>query len=662
MKYVSLATTKPAPIPKKTALDPNIVIILICCGVIAILGIAQVIMGNGGKKGKVATARWATEAEIQAGRAEGLKAIAKPKFNRAALYISEPVGCEPELPFAGSSKKVKIRAKGIFAQIHRSILIVGGAGSGKTASVINPLLLSAIAQGFSIFLYDFKFGIGGQSEALIPFALKMGYKVRIFAPGIPCTLSFNLNALIKSSKDLAGAKQIVTVISDNTGESDAKKDNFFDPAGSVILTGAFVMTKWVAEVENDSSLDNILMVNQILNLPNLAARLVANRDRIPPWIYAAFAIIASNHNPQSKSNAEGGIMMTAQKILAPLVLPNYLPAFCGDSSFPCIDPEDPLAVDGKSVVVFGVDKKTRDNTIPIIATCIQQLVSHNLKPGRKAPPVISLDEYASIKLKSALDWIVQERYNGCSILFGIQYREQLEARYGKSWGEGFEANCATKFDLNPGSESAAATLSKTLGEEDVEIETQSTSVNSGKGGGGRSRSTSKQLHRRPLMTSQDITQMSEGECVIRSPGVKGGGKKGLPFRYTFRYDADRADKFEEVNRRNFTKVIKTLEAARAPVNDVDWSERMGDYTAILEKLLPLPEDPQAQSNSSKSKNMLRGSELISKINDKLLISKIQPDRVYEIPPMFMENGVPKFKQSQIVEIIEYNNNINNIGF
>jgi hypothetical protein len=36
-----------------------------------------------------------------------------------------------------------------------------GAGSGKTANAIDPAILSALRQGFSLALYDFKFGTGG---------------------------------------------------------------------------------------------------------------------------------------------------------------------------------------------------------------------------------------------------------------------------------------------------------------------------------------------------------------------------------------------------------------------------------------------------------------------------------------------------------------------
>jgi type IV secretory pathway TraG/TraD family ATPase VirD4 len=58
---------------------------------------------------------------------------------------------------------------------------MGGPGSGKTFSVIDQALLSAIDQGFPVLLYDFKYPT--QSKRIAGYAKSKGYKVNIFAPG-----------------------------------------------------------------------------------------------------------------------------------------------------------------------------------------------------------------------------------------------------------------------------------------------------------------------------------------------------------------------------------------------------------------------------------------------------------------------------------------------
>jgi ATP:corrinoid adenosyltransferase len=65
------------------------------------------------------------------------------------------------------------------------IAVSGGSGKGKSASMIRPIAYDAIAQGFSIYVYDFKYDEPNDSLActLVPMAVKAGYQVHIFAPG-----------------------------------------------------------------------------------------------------------------------------------------------------------------------------------------------------------------------------------------------------------------------------------------------------------------------------------------------------------------------------------------------------------------------------------------------------------------------------------------------
>jgi hypothetical protein len=70
----------------------------------------------------------------------------------------------------------------------RSVLVLGSPGSGKTASAIDPMIESALAQGIPVLLYDKK---GDQMRLHAPLAARYGYEVHVLAPGEPYSGVFN---------------------------------------------------------------------------------------------------------------------------------------------------------------------------------------------------------------------------------------------------------------------------------------------------------------------------------------------------------------------------------------------------------------------------------------------------------------------------------------
>jgi type IV secretion system protein VirD4 len=655
MKSVNQTSTVPTipHLPKLPKLDPSLLPI---GGLVILWIILHNIRHRVGKKAKTATARWAHDRELKRCRQMGKTAIAKPQFNKAAYYITEPVGTLPVSPQqAARGTNIKV----YLPQINRGMLVVGGAGSGKTANAIDPAILSALRQGFSLALYDFKFGTGGQSELIIPYALSQGYQVRILAPGFDISQTCNLLDRLKDDKDLAGARELVEVISENTGESDTKKDNFFDPAGNAVLSGAFLMAKWVAIKENNPDLANILMVNQILSLSNLSLRLIAAKDDIEPWVYSAFSVLTGSSSSDGKNVTEAGILANAVKTLAPLVLPNFLPAFCGTSTFPHFDPQDPLKVDGKQLVVFGVDKDNRASTIPLVATAMQQIISHNLKPGRAQPLVIALDEFPTLSLKVVLNWLNEERFNGASIIVGVQYLGQIIARYGKDWSDGFLASCATKIWFNPGEDSTAQYISKSLGEEELSIVNDSRTYNfntgGSKNGSDGSRSVNDQLHKKALIEAHAVRQFPQGACVIESPGVGTKGVAGVPFQHRFSFSERESGAVRDKSAREFARVRELIVEGQGGEARVDYSYKLAEYNQILERLLPLPES-QAEAMGKEPLHLL-GSKIsthFSGLGYDISEFAIEPARRYYIPPTLIKGGKFSIEIQDLPQVLAFN--------
>jgi type IV secretion system protein VirD4 len=562
----------------KIKADPQLTVI---CLLLIGIAIMTLLRSRIPKKGKTARARWANVDDIKNSKKAGLACVGKKsQFNDAAYYIQEPIGMPPQ------QWKSPDKAKNILflSQINCGTLVIGGAGWGKTLNFIEPAAISAILENCSIVLFDYKFDNNGLAESLMPVAIDRGYQVRALAPGSVLSGTFNIFDLVKNSADLAGVREVIACLVRNNTSKDAKTDGFFDPGGRTILEGAFLMARWVAEYLNVPSYANILMASQILSLSNLSKRLELHREKIPTWCYSAFSILTSSSGEGEKNNTEGGLLATAAKFLSPMIIPNFLDNFCGTSTFPCFNPDEPLKVDGKQMIVFGVNQASEQSTLPLIATALEQIVSYNLKYHRERPLVIILDEFDTLNMPVVLDWLNRYRSSGCSLIIGIQYLGQLE-KYGKARAEGFLASCATKIWFNPGNPETAKVLSDLLSKQEIELPTVSRSTNSGKGSG-TSRTTGTQLHQVSLLEPHEPLNFPKGTCVIQAPTVGNKDEVALPYKHSFKFSKKLNAKFRAESKQKY-RVLCDVARRSKPEGQQDYAQLMREYYQILNDILPL---------------------------------------------------------------------------
>jgi type IV secretion system protein VirD4 len=562
----------------KIKADPQLAIIGLMLVGIAIMTLLR---SRIPKKGKTARARWANADDIKNSKKAGLACVGKnSQFNDATYYIQEPIGMPPQ------QWKSPDKAKNILflSQINCGTLVIGGAGWGKTLNFIEPAAISAILESCSIVLFDYKFDNNGLAESLMPVAIDRGYQVRALAPGSVLSGTFNIFDLIKNSADLAGVREVIACLVRNNTSKDVKTDGFFDPGGRTILEGAFLMARWVAEYLNVPSYANILMASQILSLSNLSKRLELHRDKIPTWCYSAFSILTSSSGEGEKNNTEGGLLATAAKFLSPMILPNFLDNFCGTSTFPCFNESEPLKIDGKQMIVFGVNQASEQSTLPLIATALEQIVSYNLKYHRDRPLVIILDEFDTLNMPVVLDWLNRYRSSGCSLIIGIQYLGQLE-KYGKARAEGFLASCATKIWFNPGNPETAKVLSDLLCKQEIELPTVSKSTNSGKGSG-TSRTIGTQLHQVSLLEAHEPLNFPKGTCVIQAPTVGNKDEVALPYKHSFKFSKKLNAKFRTESKQKY-RILCDVARHGKPEVPKDYAQLMREYYQILNDILPL---------------------------------------------------------------------------
>jgi hypothetical protein len=104
----------------------------------------------------------------------------------SSLTIEPPQSRHQIHPF----KRIHADRSLYFPDMHKGTAVFGAAGSGKSHSVFNPLIRSAIDLGIHTVVYDFKYP--EQTQEIAGYAAERGYRVRVFAPAFPESQSLNL--------------------------------------------------------------------------------------------------------------------------------------------------------------------------------------------------------------------------------------------------------------------------------------------------------------------------------------------------------------------------------------------------------------------------------------------------------------------------------------
>ncbi|BAZ37597.1 transfer complex protein TrsK-like protein [Calothrix sp. NIES-4101] len=248
--------------------------LLACLCVIALLKL----FSQTNNKSKVATSYWGGSKEKSKATRKAKTQMAKPTRNSVALYIGTPhdVQSNIENQWYQYNSQFAIRSSQLTSffsanptlyvpDAQRGIAVIGAAGSGKTFSVIDPLIRSSFDQGFPMLLYDFKFP--AQTKRAVAYAIKRGYTVKIFAPGFPESETCNPLDLLRDEEDAIAAGQITQVISRNFDRGgNSSSDKFFEEAGDSLVEGILLVTKAIATLTGEDKYCDLMMAQAILSL------------------------------------------------------------------------------------------------------------------------------------------------------------------------------------------------------------------------------------------------------------------------------------------------------------------------------------------------------------------------------------------------------------
>lgn len=571
--------------------SPSSLILLGCLVAVA----AFQVMGGRAKKGKIATSYWGGSKEKARAASQAKKQMVKVSRNKVALYIGTPSQMRESLhtdwykkgltktqPKPGWQKqlgKVLSNSPTLYVpDAQRGIAAIGAAGSGKTFSVIDPLIRSALDQGFPMCLYDFKYP--AQTKRAVAYAMKRGYTVRVFAPGFPESEVCNPLDLIKDEEDAIAAGQLSNVINRNFDKGGGSGgDKFFEEAGDSLIEGILLVTKAIKTLTGYDKYCDLMMAQAILSLDKLPQRLeAASKGKLKVWTTRPLSQLIS---VKDSEKTVASIVGTAQRIFQRFLKKDFVGAFCGNTTLP-------LDLDGKQLVVFGLDRNNRDIVGPLLAAILHMVVSRNVSRTvpRKDPLVVALDELPTLYLPALVNWLNENREDGFCGILGYQNISQLEKAYGKELAQAIVGGTASKFIFNPQDPTSAKLFSDYLGEQEINFQSKSRST----GKGGASKSLNEQNQKRHLLETAEFLKLGTGKAVIINPAYVRSSEAYVPLIGAVKVPPADIDEMNWSEKKWDMIRPRLIEANSFGVTDSERREQFEERRALAENLFPPPGD------------------------------------------------------------------------
>jgi type IV secretory pathway TraG/TraD family ATPase VirD4 len=578
----------------KLFVQPDILPFGIILVFIAILYLGLTIIGrNSGKHGHLATAREANSPEKKAGVKALLEKLESSSSN-GEFYICEPIGCDIPAPEELQYHKGRITP---IMEANTSTLVVGKPGCGKSANVIIPAIKAAIKARYRIAVFDAKFP--ELAAQISPYAIDEGFDISVYAPGYEESATFNILDAVEDENDSTTADQVVMTLRNNLGGDD-KTNSFFETGGQGMVAGAILLAKRAARRAGRPEVANLLLVDEILSMHDLTARLIANRDDISRAAYRSFTQFLSAHADETANDTAASLRSTAVSIMKPLVSSRFIDSIAGPPDFPCFHEGKPFWIGEGNLVIFGLNQDLQGIVEPLVATALEQVGNYNLNSSRPSdvPFAVFLDEVPQINVPFVFDlWAPVKRSLKCCLMWGMQYIGQAEETYGehvvpKILGAG------NKFFFNPGSVANAEILSTECGNKEVLIGSSSKSRSSGNSSSS-STSESDQVQSVPLFDPLFFAQLPTGSCVAQLAATKTGKglneKVGLPYHMRFDRLDEECKHQEAENKERWAEMVKVAIANKKRRNPdaIDYTAKSNEYRSLAEDYLPL-----AASNQS----------------------------------------------------------------
>ena len=385
-----------------------------------------------------------------------------------------------------------------------NVLVVGGSGSGKSASYSIPNAFQMLGS------YVFTDPKGELYDKTAGYLRQNGYDIKVLNLVNPAN-SDGYNPLMHIASELDVDVIANTIVKGQKTESGS--DPYWDDMAEMLLKALiyYLIATRPEEEQNLASCSELVRAANANGGSNLLTELMNQL----PYDHPARMNYKSIEIAPEKTY--GSILSSLQSKLGKFDSKEIAEVTSTDT----INFED---IGSKKTAVYVISSDTHtayDFLLTIFfSQMIQQLYNFaDANGGRlKMPTYFICDEFANIgKIPDFDKKISTSRSRGISFSVILQNLDQLEAVYEKSY-ETIMGNCDTHVFLGSNSFKTVEYFSKALGEKTITRDSRS--INRDKQYHRQGVSDSDQVMARPLMTPDELRRMDNDDCIIYEKGIK----------------------------------------------------------------------------------------------------------------------------------------------
>ena len=386
-----------------------------------------------------------------------------------------------------------------------NVLVVGGSGSGKSASYSIPNAYQLLGS------YVFTDPKGELYDKTAGYFKENGYKIKVLNLVHP-QYSDGYNPLMHISSEIDVDVIANTIVKGQKSEGGSS-DPFWDDSAEMLLKALiyYLMATRPLEEQNLASCAELVRAANNKGGSNLLSELMSQLpyDHPARMNYKSIEIAPEKTYSSILSTLQSKLGKFDSKEIAEL------------TSTDTINFEE---IGSEKTAVFVISSDTHaayDILLTIFfSQMIQQLYdfADNNGGSLKIPTYFILDEFANIgKIPDFDKKISTSRSRKISFSVILQNLDQLEAIYEKSY-ETIIGNCDTHVFLGSNSQKTVEYFSKALGEKTISH--YSVSTNRDRQHFRTGSSNSDQIMARALMTPDELRRMDNDLCIIFEKGIK----------------------------------------------------------------------------------------------------------------------------------------------
>lgn len=403
---------------------------------------------------------------------------------------------------------------------YSGIFISGGAGSGKSKSLIEPIIYDAGIKNFTGVVYDFKypelakyvetaFDSTKIDKRYVNFT-DMNFTDRInpIEPGLMRNDSF--------------AREFAFSILANLNPTMISKPDFWSDNSLALLSSVF----WYLKI-NEPQYCTLPHAMSLILQPDLEALLnmLQSNDKCSDMI----ATILTAHK-QGAQNQLSGVISTLQVALSKINTAEIY--FVTSESDFSLNLNDFL---NKTILVVGNDPTLSETYSPVIGLILTS-ISKQLNQQDKAKSIFLIDEFPTVFIPKVEQLPATGRSNKVATILACQDIAQMVDKYGKDKSDTILSNLGNQFYGRTPNPDTAKRVSTLFGKTDKLMESSNRSTSTEIFGTDRrnTRGASYSYQERDLVKVQDVAQLNTGSFyTILSEGYIKQGKTTIPLNNSF---------------------------------------------------------------------------------------------------------------------------------